>query len=98
MYSLNNLKFYCTKSINEKMYQNVLLKEQIDSCIGKFLQENWGETCKEDCEMNNKALKTGDRIVAKYNSVDGDIFIVADTVLNDSKKYEHATILFANEY
>lgn len=98
MYLLNDLKFYCTKSINERMNKNNLLKEQISSYIGKFLQEDWGEICKEDCEVNNKALRKGDRIIAKYNSVDGDIFIIADTVLNNKKKYEHATILFADEY
>ena len=48
--------------------------------------------------MNDKALKTGDRIIAKYKCKEyKDIYIIADTVLNNNA-YEHASILFVDEY
>lgn len=80
-------KWYLTAGANA-----FLENEENEELVGKFLSKDWGDTHEEDKEMNNEALETKDRIVAKYIVRDTDIFII--------REYGHevTTILLASEY
>ncbi|STY71202.1 Uncharacterised protein [Megamonas hypermegale] len=98
MFTLNKIKFFCTKKVNDLSKNSINFKLEMNEAIEKFLKEDWGDISKEDFVMNDKALKTGDRIIAKYKCKEyKDIYIIADTVLNNNA-YEHASILFVDEY
>lgn len=52
----------------------------------------WGNTCKEDCQLNDEAIKSNDRIVAKYLFFGRDIFIITEADRSVT------TILLTDEY
>lgn len=61
--------------------------------LSKFLTCDWGDTSLADKRLNDRAIKYGDdRIVAKYITSKGDIFIITEVGSTIT------TILFANEY
>ena len=84
--------WYLTKSLKEKFEQDEEFAIQILECMAKFLKHDWGITCKEDCKHNDRSVKTGDSIVAKYETKLGNIFIITE------KGQEITNILFTNEY
>lgn len=66
---------------------------EVFNAFNKYMNCDWGDTCEGDSEMNDAAVKYGkDRIVAKYKTSHGDIFIITE--------YDRSatTILFADEY
>lgn len=57
--------------------------------FGKYMRQDWGDTCEEDWKLNDEAVKSGcDRIVAKYDN----IFIITEWDRSVT------TILFTEEY
>lgn len=78
-----------TRRINAKMKEDENFARFIISCYGRYLGQDWGDTCEEDSKLNDEAVKTGgDRIVARYDN----IFIITE--------YDRSvtTILFTDEY
>lgn len=72
---------------------NIDFAQFVIGAFGKYLSQDWGDTCKEDAAMNDAAVKNGDdRVVAKYNHVLGDIFIITEWDRSVT------TILLCNEY
>ena len=68
-------------------------KKEVKQAFAKYIQGNWGDTCKEDSELNNNAVKdNNDRIVAMYKTSKGKIFIITEW------DRSYTTILFAYEY
>ena len=66
---------------------------EIYAAFSKYINCDWGETCAEDSAMNDSAVKNNnDRIVAKYETTKGNIFIITEW------DRSHTTILFADEY
>jgi len=85
--------FYQTNSINETVKRSKKFRKEILEIIGKYKVMNWGDTCKGDCVLNNNAVYLGnDRIVAKYITSKGDVFIITE------QDRSATTILFASEY
>lgn len=65
----------------------------IDTFYDRYRQGDWGDLCKEDKAMNDSAVKNNDdRIVARYNSTYGDIYIITEWDRSAT------TILFTHEY
>jgi len=86
-------KFYQTKTINNEVNKNDVFRKEILEMLEKYKNMNWGDTCKEDWAMNDHAVLSGDeRIVAKYKTSKGDVFIITEWDRSAT------TILFACEY
>ena len=84
---------YQTRRIYETCLSDWNFYVEIIRALSKFLTFDWGNTCESDKRLNDRAVKYGnERIVAKYNTSKGDIFIITETDCTTS------TILFANEY
>lgn len=82
-----------TSSVSHLNDTDRKFSEELLKAVIKFQNADWGDTCKEDCEMNDQALQNGDdHIVAKYKTTNGDIFIITE---HDRSA---TTILFAHEY
>jgi len=78
-----------TRGINAKMKEDEKFAEFIIDCYGRYLNQDWGDTCEEDSKLNDAAVKNGnDRIVAKYDN----IFIITEWDRSVT------TILFTEEY
>lgn len=83
-----------TKGIGAKMNESAdFAKFVVDSFYDKYRQGDWGDICHEDKKMNDSAVRNDDdRIVARYNNIYGDIYIITE--------YDRSatTILFTHEY
>ena len=65
---------------------------EVQQAFNKYMRGDWGDTCQEDAELNNQAVENNERVVAKYKTSEGDIFIITEW------DRSYTTILFANEY
>lgn len=66
---------------------------EVHQAFYKYIKGDWGDTCDEDKPLNDAAIKNNDdRIVAKYKTSQGNIFIITEW------DRSYTTIMFANEY
>ena len=64
--------------------------------LSKFMRLDYGETSYEDKLINDDALLHYDRVIAAYETVQGKIWIIAES--EDGKQYNSITVLFPSEY
>lgn len=84
---------YQTAGINNAIVSDIQFAKTIMGCISKYAKCDWGDTCSSDWKMNDRAFYSGDdRIVAKYVTDKGNIFIITEWDRSAT------TILFASEY
>lgn len=82
-----------TRGIAEACERSQDFNLEIHQAFYKYIKCNWGGTCEEDKELNDNAVKNNDdRIVAKYITSKGNIFIITEW------DRSYTTIMFANEY
>jgi len=82
-----------TRGINKTITSNKDFIEEVFQALKKYVSCDWGDICKEDWELNDLSFKHGeDRIVAKYKTSKGDIFIITEADRGVT------TILFTHEY
>ena len=82
----------CTNSVAMTRKENPQFASDVSKCLERYLKCDWGDTCKEDSKMNHDAIKNNNRIVAKYKTCEGDIFIITEWDRSVT------TILFPDEY
>ena len=86
-------KLVATKAIAVAMEENNKFLKEVHGALDRYITKDWGEMCKEDKDMNDEALKTGDdRIFASYETSRGKIYIITEW------DRSYTTILFADEY
>ena len=86
-------KLYQTCGINNAVADDINFAKEIVNALGKYAIMDWGDTCKSDYVDNNNAVYYGmDRVVAKYETSKGNIFIITEWDRSAT------TILFAREY
>lgn len=81
-----------TQGIAQAMKNAVTFTTEITIILEKYKLCDWGDTCKEDAELNNEAIKNNERILAAYDTSKGTVWIITEwdrTV---------TTILFPSEY
>lgn len=82
-----------TRGVNEKIMRNSLFAKFIVESFSKYLRDDWGDIPESDKAMNDLATKNNDdRIVARYNNMYGDIYIITEWDRSAT------TILFVEEY
>jgi len=60
---------------------------------------DWGDLCGEDKEANQKALKTGARLLSAYLLPDGQkLWIITDAEIDDEHHRQATTFLLPDEY
>ena len=85
-------RLYATKYVKDKTDENAIFKKDIQIAVGKFINNDWGETSPEDALLNDIALSTGERIIAVYITCYGPIWILSEF------NRQLTTILFPFEY
>ena len=93
MSSFNIGRLVMSRTINDTATDNTQFAKDITTAMRRYLSTDWGDLCKADKMLNDKAVKTGlDRILAAYDTDEGKVYIITE---NDRS---YTTILFANEY
>lgn len=81
-----------TRGIAAARLESEEFSDEVTRAFFRFVQGDWGDTCAEDSELNDAAIKDSDRIVAKYCTTKGLVFIITEWDRSCT------TILFASEY
>lgn len=82
-----------TRGIATECESNKDFKKEIENCFMKYINCDWGDTYKEDVELNDNAVENNDdRILAVYETSQGKIFIITEW------DRSYTTIMFSHEY
>lgn len=93
MRNLVNLgKVYMTSSIAIDVEESTKFAREITNALARYQHCDWGDTCEEDAQLNNDAVKDGDRILAAYNTSKGKVWIITEWDRSAT------TILYPEEY
>lgn len=83
-----------TRGVADRMATDPRFSGFVIRSFERFTQADWGDTCSEDSQSNDLAVKNGDdRILASYKDKNGcEIWIITEWDRSVT------TILFPNEY
>ncbi len=81
-----------TRGVSELLQRNEWFSLEIAKAVWMYRNKQWGSLCEADAQMNEDALIHGDRILAKYETCEGDIYIITEWDRSVT------TILFTHEY
>ncbi len=89
---LNTGRLVVTRGVNEELAINEEFAKFVMESLVKYRNCNWGQTHKDDSELNDKSVLNNWRVVAKYENHEHTIFIITE---HDRSA---TTILFPDEY
>lgn len=72
----SNLPLQLGRTVITANAKNILTDSDIENALNRHQSGDWGELCEEDKQVNEKALKDGDRILSVYISSGGKRFWV----------------------
>ena len=82
-----------TRGVNAEITRSIEFSQFILESIATYRNCIWGDIPQEDKNMTDSAVKNNDdRIVARYNNPNGDIYIITEWDRSVT------TILFTHEY
>ena len=87
---------YKTEGVDVACRVSKTFDREVMTSISKFKRLDYGETSYEDKIINDDALLHCDRVIAAYETVQGRIWIIAES--EDGKQYTSITVLFPSEY
>ena len=73
--------------------KDVLPRVEIDAAINRHLSGDWGDVCQSDWQLNEDALKKGDRLMSVYHTQDGEKF----WIITESDR-SATTVLLPSDY
>ena len=88
-----------TRNVWETIEENEEFKKFVSGCLSRYILYDWGDTCPEDWEMNNQAVRNGDRVLAVYDIPDEleDTFENHLWIITESDRTV-TTLLFPSDY
>ena len=84
-----------TKGVADEVDKSKEFKMFVLYSLKRFIECDWGDLCKTDCELNNYAIEKDGRILASYNDpteIDRKVWIITEADRSVT------TILFPHEY
>ena len=81
-----------TCGIDNAMQGNFKFFCEVMDALKRYSNCDWGELCAEDKAANEDALKNGYRLLGKYDTSEGPIYIITEWDRSVT------TILFPDEY
>ena len=81
-----------TKSIAGKVSNNTKFHMEVIDALLRYAVKDWGIISKNDKQANDWGLENGDRILAAYETCEGDIWIITEWDRSVT------TVLFPSEY
>lgn len=55
-----------TRGVYEKCGKDLNFEKFVWDCLRRYWKLDWGDTCEEDKEQNDKAIREGERVMAEY--------------------------------
>ena len=93
MESVKKSQLVVTRAIHKRIEKDDEFAKGVFKSLRRYYSGDWGDLCEEDKEMNDNALKDGERILAVYNIGNDDkIYIITEWDRSVT------TILFPSEY
>lgn len=82
-----------TAAIDARMKADEMFKGFVMHSLARYVECDWGDTCDEDKQSNEDALKDGDRLLAVYKYKD-------DTTIWIITEWDRSatTVLFPSDY
>lgn len=88
-----------TRAVWEAMETNAEFKTFVSGCLSRYILYDWGDTCEEDWETNNDAVRNGERVIAVYNIPDAIEELFEDTLwIITEWDRSTTTLLFPSDY
>lgn len=81
-----------TRGVNDLVADDIEFSKQIVESFSRYLTHDWGDLGAEDKKSNEDALKFGDRLFARYNTIPRAIYIITEWDRSIT------TVLFPEEY
>lgn len=69
---------YLSRGVNSAVLKDRQTASDLNSALERYLVKDWGDLCPEDKESNETALLDGGRLLAKYATNSGDIYIITE--------------------
>lgn len=85
-------KIYSTRRIADTMSKCPAFAAEVQQALSRYQRNDWGDVCSEDREANDQAARTGERVLAAYQTSEGKIWIITEWDRSAT------TILFPSEY
>ena len=89
------IEIYMTAGISADMDADKNFAGAIAHILHRFLTDDWGNLCREDCLLNAAAKIDGGRILGTYNTGRGRVYVINDDALAQP---QIVTVLYADEY
>ena len=81
-----------TRGVADEMERNPIFAWEVTIAFNRYQSKDWGDLSQEDKELNDLAVKTGERILAACDTSKGKIWIITEWDRSAT------TILFPIEY
>lgn len=73
--------------------KDALPKAEVNAAIRRHLRGDWGDVCESDGQLNEDALRDGDRLFSVYHTADGEKF----WIITESDR-SATTVLLPSDY
>lgn len=85
-------RILATRGVANEMEESPAFAGEVAAAFNQYQREDWGELSQEDKDLNNQAIRAGERILAAYQTSKGRIWIITEWDRSAT------TILFPSEY
>jgi hypothetical protein len=81
-----------TRGVSDTMEKSFEFFNEVTIAFNRYANCDWGDLCEEDKQSNEYALKNDLRLLGKYSTSEGPIYIITEWDRSVT------TILFPDEY
>ncbi len=85
-------KLVMTSGIQSIINEEPSYQYELINYLNRYLNEDWGDLCDSDKQMNEDAIINNERILASYTTTGGNIYIITE------RDRSYTTILLRSEY
>ena len=85
-------KLVMTSGIQNIISEKPSYQYELVNYLNRYMNEDWGDLCDDDKQMNEDAINNDERILASYITSRGGIYIITE------RDRSYTTILLKNEY
>lgn len=81
-----------TRGVADHAEQNPVFGAELAGAFVRYQRGDWGDVCREDWELNDRAVVAGERVLGSYSTSAGKVWIITEWDRSVT------TFLFPSEY
>lgn len=85
-------KLVMTSGIRNIINEKPSYQYELVNYLNRYMNEDWGDLCDDDKQMNEDAIRNNERLLASYVTSGGNIYIITE------RDRSYTTILLRSEY